>query len=101
MSVGLALEEAVAASTRAPMSVVKVQNIGTRAVLALIAVGMFAAGLTQLTSMLAIPFVIALWLGAAALFGIVVFASLDGHPPPYADSCEYAAGSHPNAGRRH
>ena len=83
-----------AAIAHVPASVDKIQDIGTRAMLVLTAVGMFAVGLTQLTSLLAVPFAIALWLGGAGLLGIAAFASLDGNPPPYADRCEYANRSH-------
>jgi hypothetical protein len=95
----MGLEEVPAAEAHVRTSAEKIENIGTRAVLVLIAVGMFAVGLTQLTSLLAVPFVIALWLGAAALLGIAAFASLDGNPPPYADSCEHAHGPRPHAAK--
>jgi hypothetical protein len=87
-------------STRVPASGEKVQNVGTRTVLVLMAVGMFAVGLTQLTSLLAVPLVVALWLGAAGLLGIAAFASLDGNPPPCAGSCEYENGSRSAPARR-
>lgn len=70
------------------------QDVGTRLVIMLTAIGMFAVGFTQLTSMMAIPFVILLWLCAAGLLGIVAFSSLDGNPPPYADSGTHAPAAH-------
>jgi hypothetical protein len=92
-------EEAGPASTHVPTSGEKAQNVCTRTVLVLMAVGMFAVGLTQLTSLLAVPLVVALWLGGAGLLGIAAFASLDGNPPPCADRCEYANSSHSNTAR--
>jgi hypothetical protein len=72
------------AATR--IAVGRLGDIGTRAVLVLIAVGIFVIGFTQLTSVMAVPFVIAFWLGGAALLGIVAFVTLDGNAPPFAES---------------
>ncbi len=77
------------AAVTVPQSFERLQDRATRAVLVLMAVALFAVGFTQLTTILAVPFVIALWLGATALLGVVAFASLDGIAPPYADSCEH------------
>jgi hypothetical protein len=62
-------------SIRAPHhpTVGELEVVGLKSVMVLIAMGMVAVGFTTLTSMLAIPFTLALWLGAAAIVGVVVF----------------------------
>lgn len=91
------LEDTVTASAAEPLSLKKILDFGTRVVLGLTAAGLFAVGFTQLASVMAVPFVIMLWLSAAALVGIVVFSPLDANLLPYADRREHGTGSHGGA----
>ena len=56
-----------------PLTAGELQAVGFRSVLVLIAIGVVAVGFTLLTSPLAVPLTIAMWLGAAAIIGLVVF----------------------------
>jgi hypothetical protein len=67
-AVGTAVAEAAP-----PLTAGELQAIGFRSVLVLTAVGVVATGFTLLTSIVAVPITIGLWLGAAALVGAAVF----------------------------
>jgi hypothetical protein len=56
-----------------PMTAGEFQAIGVRTVMVLIALGIIAVGFTFLTSPLAVPLTIAMWLGAGAIAGLAVF----------------------------
>ena len=62
-------------STRVPHhpTIGEFEVVGLKTVMVLIALGMVAVGYTVLTSGLAIPFTLTLWLAAAAIIGMVVF----------------------------
>jgi hypothetical protein len=65
-----------AAVTRRPMSPTQALRVSVRALMLLSAVVLFVSGFVILTRPLAIPFKIALWIGAAALTGFAVFTRL-------------------------
>ena len=56
-----------------PLTVGELEAIAVRTVMVLIAIGVIAVGFTLLTSPLAVPLTIAMWLGAAAIVGLAVF----------------------------
>jgi hypothetical protein len=63
----------VGAETVAPLTAAELQAIAVRTVMVLLALGVIAVGFTLLTSPLAVPLTIAMWLGAAAIVGLAVF----------------------------
>ena len=65
-----------AAVTQRPMSPTQALRVSARALMLLSAVVLLVCGFVILTRPLAIPFTIALWLGAAALTGFAVFTRL-------------------------
>lgn len=68
------MASAAAAAGTQPMTAEELLEAGLRGVLVLIAIGLIAVGFTMLTSVLAIPFTILLWLCAAAIVAFATFA---------------------------